>query len=324
MKMEKLLDKIIIAILKGKDHRPYVLQTINKRFTDTVFDLLKQIVEARDKNKKETWWEDEFLNNERLPKRELLWYGGLNNKTVANMANTTKREVCVDLGKKNVESIKELMKEIQDSHNNIPQIEIKVKHKGKEIILNEKESLILLNTISSMKLTLQGGAWSEVGKKVEKRLLFAIFEMMKLDNNSYVLVPEKMKKKGLVENREVDAIIFKEDKKKLIKIELKLLGIGNPEIGDEALARDVDLFLTDRMTKMMIEEGKKKGIKFIQLRDPEAVLKIYEYLKSEGIKVSKPSIENIEGQVKEITKKYNEEYEDIKIVKKAKELVDKK
>jgi rRNA maturation endonuclease Nob1 len=75
---------------------------------------------------------------------------------------------------------------------------------------------------------------------------------------------------------------------------------------------------------MMIEEGKKKGIKFIQLRDSEAVLKIYEYLKSEGMKVSKPSIENIEGQVKEISKKYNEEYEDIKIVKKAKELVGKR
>ena len=53
-------------------------------------------------------------------------------------------------------------------------------------------------------------------------------------------------------------------------------------------------------------------------------LKIYEYLKSKGIKVSKPNVENIEGQVKEITKKYNEEYEDIKIVKKAKELVSKK
>ena len=155
------------------------LQTINKRFTDTVFDLLKQIVEARDKNKKDTWWEEEFLNNKNLPKRELLWFGGLNNKTVANMANTTKREVCVELGKKNIEALKELMKEIETSHNDIPQIEIKFKHKGKEVVRNEKESLILLNTLSAMKLTLQGGAWREVGKKVEKRLLLAIFEMMK-------------------------------------------------------------------------------------------------------------------------------------------------
>lgn len=321
--MEKLLDKIIIAILKGKDHRPYVLQTINKRFTDTVFDLLKLIVEARNRNKKDSWWTDEFLNNANIPKRELLWFGGLNNKTVANMANTTTREVCVDLGKKNVESINELIKELE--YNDIPKIEIKIKHKGNEVTLTERESLILLNTISATKLTLQGGAWSEVGKKVEKRLLFAIFEMMSLDNNSYILVPEKMKSKGLVGNREVDAVIFKDkDGKKLIRIELKLLGIGNPEIGDEALARGVELFLTDRMTPMMIEEGKKKGIRFIELRDSQALIKIYEYLKSEGIKVSKPSLENIEEQVKQITQKYNEEYEDTKIMKKAKEFVKRK
>ena len=321
--MEKLLDKIIIAILKGKDHRPYVLQTINKRFIDTVFDLLKLIVEARNRNKKDSWWTDEFLDNTNLPKRELLWFGGLNNKTVANMANTTTRGVCVDLGKKNVEAINELIKELGNS--DAPKIEIKIKYKENEIILTEKESLVLLNTISAMKLTLQGGAWSEVGKKVEKRLLFAIFEMMNLDNNIYILVPEKMKSKGLVGNREIDAIIFKDkNDKKLIRIELKLLGIGNPEIGDEALARGVELFLTDRMTSMMIEEGKKKGIKFIELRDSQALLKIYEYLKSEGIKVSKPSLENIEGRVKQITQKYNEEYEDTKIMKKVKELVGKK
>ena len=321
--MEKLLDKIIIAILKGKDHRPYVLQTINKRFIDTVFDLLKLIVEARNRNKKDSWWTDEFLDNTNLPKRELLWFGGLNNKTVANMANTTTRGVCVDLGKKNVEAINELIKELGNS--DAPKIEIKIKYKENEIILTEKESLVLLNTISAMKLTLQGGAWSEVGKKVEKRLLFAIFEMMNMDNNIYILVPEKMKSKGLVGNREIDAIIFKDkNDKKLIRIELKLLGIGNPEIGDEALARGVELFLTDRMTSMMIEEGKKKGIKFIELRDSQALLKIYEYLKSEGIKVSKPSLENIEGRVKQITQKYNEEYEDTKIMKKVKELVGKK
>ena len=321
--MEKLLDKIIIAILKGKDHRPYVLQTINKRFIDTVFDLLKLIVEARNRNKKDSWWTDEFLDNTNLPKRELLWFGGLNNKTVANMANTTTRGVCVDLGKKNVEAINELIKELGNS--DAPKIEIKIKYKENEIILTEKESLVLLNTISAMKLTLQGGAWSEVGKKVEKRLLFAIFEMMNMDNNIYILVPEKMKSKGLVGNREIDAIIFKDkNDKKLIRIELKLLGIGNPEIGDEALARGVELFLTDRMTSMMIEEGKKKGIKFIELRDSQALLKIYEYLKSEGIKVSKPSLENIEGRVKQITQKYNEEYEDTKIMKKAKELIGKK
>jgi hypothetical protein len=38
---------------------------------------------------------------------------------------------------------------------------------------------------------------------------------------------------------------------------LKLLGIGNPEIGDEALARKVDLFLIDRPTEMVKKESEK-------------------------------------------------------------------
>jgi len=77
------------------------------------------------------------------------------------------------------------------------------------------------------------------------------------------------------------------------------------------------------MTPMMIEEGKKKGIMFIELRDSQALIKIYEYLKSEGIEVLKPTLEKIEEQVKQITQKYNEEYEDTKIMKKAKEFVKK-
>ena len=53
---------------------------------------------------------------------------------------------------------------------------------------------------------------------------------------------------GFVENREIDAIVFNK-KRELITIELKLLGIGNPEIGDEALARKVGLFLIDQLSR---------------------------------------------------------------------------
>ena len=66
-------------------------------------------------------------------------------------------------------------------------------------------------------------------------------KLLNISDDDYVLVFDEMKKKELVGNREIDAIIFSQDKKP-ITVELKLLGIGNPEIGDEALARKVDLF----------------------------------------------------------------------------------
>ncbi len=319
--MEKYIDKIIISVLKGKDYRPYVLATINKRFVDTVYSLLKTILEARKRNKSADWWADEFVNNLSISKKELLWFVGLNNKTVANMANTTARQVCIDLGKENINVMKMLINEIQKMHDGLPSIEIKLKYNKKEIILSEQESVLLLNTISSMKLTVQGGAWSEVGKKVEKKLLFTIFELLGIPPKNYILVSDEMKKKGFVGNREIDGIILSDDQKKVIQIEFKLLGIGNPEIGDEALAREVGLFLVDRITTMMIAEGKKKGVNIIELRDPKALLKIAEYLKKEGFKVkTPPGAEELDKLVPQITKKYNEELESKKILFKAKEL----
>jgi len=322
--MEKFLDKIIISILKGHDYREYVLATINKRFVDTVYQLLIKIVEARKKNKNIDWWIKEFLENEELSKREMLWFGGLNEKTVHNMMNTVKRKICVDLSKKNIKSIEMILDELKMLRDNleIPIIEIKLKYKDTEVVLDERESLLLLNTIATMKLTIQGGAWSEVGKKVEKRLLFSIFELLKIPRHQYILVPDEMKRKGLVENREIDAIVFSDDETKIIRIELKLLGIGNPEIGDEALARGVDLFLTDRLTKMMIEEAEKRGIKVIELRDPSALNEIYKYLKSNGVSIeSPPSIKKLEKIIPIITSRFNEEVENKRIFKKAKELV---
>ena len=79
-----------------------------------------------------------------------------------------------------------------------------------------------------MKLTIQGGAWSEVGKKTENGLLYVIFRLLKVPDDSYILTTEEMRKKGLIGSREIDAIVFSKDKEP-ITIELKLLGIGNPE-----------------------------------------------------------------------------------------------
>lgn len=91
-----------------------------------------------------------------------------------------------------------------------------------------------------------------------------------------------MKKKGLVENREIDAIVFNRNKEPII-IELKLLGIGNPEIGDEALARKVDLFLIDRLTEMMIKEFEKIGAKVIEFRQENPLKEIYKFFSSKNV-----------------------------------------
>ncbi len=321
--MKEFISKIIYSILTGQDYRIYVLATINKRFIDKVQELISEVFEYKQRG--DNWLEklldDTSKKMGKENKFKLLWFGGLNDKTVKNMTGgTSTKEVCLDLGKKNINALKLLLEEFE-SDKNLYQIKIIIKKKQEEVELDNVESLFFVNIISAMKLTIQGGAWSEVGKKTEKGLLFVIFRLLKIPEDNYVLTTEEMKKKGLVENREIDAIVFSKDKEPLT-VELKLLGIGNPEIGDEALARKVSLFLIDRLTEMMIEECEKIGVKVIEFRQENPLLEIYKFFKSKNVSCSPPekmTSKELEDEINGIIKEWREETEDLTLIKKLKE-----
>lgn len=321
--MKKLLSKIVYSILTGEDYRTYVLATINKRFIDKVEELTAEIFEY--KRKGDNWLEsllnDTYKKKGKANKFKLLWFGGLNDKTVKNMTGgTSKKDVCIELGKQNIEALKLLLTEIE---REIPyQINIIIKKGAEQVKLNELESMIFVNIISTMKLTIQGGAWSEVGKQTEKSLLFTIFHILKVPKNDYILIFDVMKKKDLVGNREIDAIVFSRDREPLT-IELKLLGIGNPEIGDEALARKVDLFLIDRLSNMMIKESEKAGVTVIEFRQENSLMEIYKFLAAKNVNCSPPekrTPEWLEEIINQIMEEWNESNEGLKIIKTLKEL----
>lgn len=321
--MKKLISKIIHSILTGQDYRTYVLATINKRFVDKVQELTAEIFEY--KRKGDNWLEklldDTYQKKGKENKFKLLWFGGLNDKTVKNMTGgTSKKEVCLDLGKKNIEALRLLLKEFE-SGENLYQLKIIIRKDDEQIELDDVESLFFVNIISAMKLTIQGGAWSEVGKKTEKGLLFTIFQLLQVPEDDYVLIFDEMKKKGLVENREIDAIVFNRDKEPLT-VELKLLGIGNPEIGDEALARKVDLFLIDRLTEMMKRESEKIGVKVIEFRQEKPLTEIYKFLTLKNVNCSPPgemTSKQLENKIEKIIEEWRESEEELRIIKKLKE-----
>lgn len=314
--MEKSLNKIITAILSGKDYRPFVLEAINRRFVDRVHEILISIFEARKRNTGPDWWRDELVNELR-PKAISLWFSGLNEKTVRSMTGTSKKEVCVELGRRNLQSIQNLIDEI--SKDVVPQLEVIIRYKGENVKLSEGESILLMNAIATMKLAIQGGAWSEVGKKVEKPLLFTIFEMLGIPHVQYILVFGKMVKEGHVGAREIDAIVFTDDRQRKLSVELKLLG-ANPEIGDEALARRVDLFLVDKLSPMMIQQGEEIGVTTIEFRDKDVLNKIYNFFRERGVTVRKPNLTGVAEQIDEIIQRYDEEREKTAILQKVKEL----
>jgi len=327
--MEKYIQKTIISVLKGEDYRQYVLATINNRFLDNVRRLTSQVFDYKIKGGN---WIDNLLNymygrKGMESKFELLWLVGLNNKTVKNMKGKTSKDVILELGKKNIETFRQLFNEA-DGLLREYEVLITIKKDGKQVVLDPMESAIYLNMISTMKLTIQGGAWSEVGKQTEKGLLYTIFKLLNIDDNSYVIIYQEMKEKGLTGSREIDGIVFGSENKKLT-IELKLLGIGNPEIGDEALARNVDLFLTDQLTDMMVEQAKEIGVKVIQFRnyDHGSVLnEIYEFFNKAGVKCKPPpksTWDEMERQIEEILNDFNIENEQAKLLKKLNELTKK-
>jgi hypothetical protein len=321
--VREIISKIIYSVLTGQDYRDYVLEIIHKRFIDKAEELISDIFEYKQKG--DNWIEklldDTFKKQGKDSKFKLLWFGGLNEKTVKNITGgTSKKEVCLDLGKRNIKALQSLFEEFekigkfQDGY----QIQITIRKNNIKVELDHVESLIFINIISTMKLTIQGGAWSEVGKKTEKALLYVIFNLLKIPKDNYILTTEEMKRKGLIANREIDAIVFSRDEKS-ITIELKLLGIGNPEIGDEALARRVDLFLTDRLTDMMIEEANKLNIKTIEFRQNNALMEIYNFLSSKNVDCSPPNeiiLRDLEGRINEILKDWNDEMEDLSILRK--------
>jgi len=321
--MKELISKIIHSILTGQDYRTFVLATINKRFIDKVEELTAEIFEykKRGDNWLEKLLEDTSRKKGKENKFKLLWYGGLNDKTVKNMTGgTSKKEVCLEIGKKNLESFRLLFSEIEGE--SLYKIKIIIKKDGEQVELDDLESILFVNIISAMKLTIQGGAWSEVGKQTEKSLLYVIFTILGIPEDDYILIFDEMKKKGLVENREIDAIVFNKNKEP-ITIELKLLGIGNPEIGDEALARKVNLFLIDRLTEMMIKESEKMGVKVIEFRQENSLKEIYKFFSSKNVNCSEPedmTSEELKEKIEQIIKEWKEIKEKYRILKKLKEL----
>ena len=321
--MKELISNIIHSILTGQDYRTFVLATINKRFIDKVEELTAEIFEykKRGDNWLEKLLEDTSRKRGKENKFKLLWYSGLNVKTVKNMTGgTSKKKVCLEIGKKNLESFRLLLSEIE--RESPYKIKITIKKDDEYVELDDLESIIFVNIISAMKLTIQGGAWSEVGKQTEKSLLYVIFSILGIREEDYVLIFDEMKKKGLVENREIDAIVFSRNKEP-ITIELKLLGIGNPEIGDEALARKVDLFLIDRLTEMMIKESEKIGVKVIEFRQENPLKEIYNFFSSKNVDCNEPgdmTSEELKKKIEQIIKEWKETKEEYKILKKLKEL----
>ena len=71
----------------------------------------------------------------------------------------------------------------------------------------------------------------------------------------------------------------------------------------------------------MIKEAENKGVTVIELRDPGALVTIYEFFTANDVSCSGPTIEeDFDTQVKRINRQYDEEREDIRVLRKLREI----
>lgn len=259
-------------LIKGEDYREEVVNSINLVFLDFTIDFFKQIVQAKMNDEGITldWYKKYFINSDNFSADEAAIYAGINKKTITNMYGTATKEVVLNVANDNFEYLSGIIGELEKDSSTGIAINIKISYKDVTVDLSLSESLLVINALATKKIQLRGGAWSSIGKKVEKPLLDKLCELAgvpskNIDNSHFV----KDKRKSF--DREVDYKLISSNNK-VYRIEVKLMGKGNPESADATIARDSDIFVADTLSEQNCNQLSARGVEHLILKgNPDPV-----------------------------------------------------
>ena len=166
----EILNSTVNKLLSGEDYRQEIVNEINVRFLDFTLEFFKEIVDAKlnDTPINLDWYKQHFLNDLNFGKEDIAVYSGMNLKTVTNIYGGTSKHIVIDVANRNYDYLKNLIRQLETDGAEDLNIQIKITRNGVSVDLNLSESLIVLNALATKKIALRGGAWSAVGKKIEK------------------------------------------------------------------------------------------------------------------------------------------------------------
>ena len=144
-------------------------------------------------------------------------------------------------------------------------IQIKITKNAVSVDLNLSESLIVLNALATKKIALRGGAWSAIGKRVEKPLLIKLCKICGVSEKNYN-AENFIRDKNLDFDREVDFKFYSNDGKEY-RCEVKLMGTGNPESADVVIARNSDIFVADTLSTQNKNQLQDLKICWLELKN---------------------------------------------------------
>ena len=260
---EKIIDATVEKLLRGEDYRQEVVNDINVKFLDFTLEFFKKIVDAKLNDEKINldWYKKYFLSEENFDKSDIAIFSGMNLKTINNICGTTTKKIVIDVAKQNYDYLKNLIQQLEGDDD--LNIQIKITKNGVSVELNLSESLLVLNALATKKIAVRGGAWSAIGKRIEKPLLIKLCKICGVSEKNYN-AENFVRDRNLDFDREVD---FKLIGKKEYRCEVKLMGGGNPESADAVIARNSDIFVADTLSKQNKNQLDSLGICWLEMKN---------------------------------------------------------
>ena len=264
---EKFIDNTVEKLINGQDYRQEIVNDINIKFLDFTLEFFKKIVDSKlNLNVIDLdWYKKVFLNDEHCNKDEIAVYSGMNLKTIRNICGTTNKEIVIDFANQNYDYLKNLIQQLEIDDTDDLNIQIKITKNGVSVDLNLSESLLVLNALATKKIALRGGAWSAIGKRIEKPLLIKLCNLCGVPlefYNAEHFVRDKTRKI----DREIDFKLYDVERKEY-KCEVNLMGGGNPESADVVIARNSDVFISDTLSTQNKNQLNQLGVLWLELKN---------------------------------------------------------
>ncbi|PAF44900.1 CfrBI family restriction endonuclease [Helicobacter sp. 11S02629-2] len=261
------IQNTVSKLLNGQDYREEILNEINLNFLDFTLDFFKNILDAKmnDKALNMSWYKKWFINSDKFKSDEVAIFGGMNKKSITNIYGSATKTIILDVANANINYLENIISSLESNDDNIG-ISIRISYKQIVVELNLSESLLVINALATKKIALRGGAWSSIGKRVEKPLMLELCSLCGVDRK--YINAEIFKKDSILEfDREVDFKLYNNNKTKEYRVEVKLMGRGNPESADAVIARDSHIFIADTLSLQNKNQLKSLGIEFLELKN---------------------------------------------------------
>ncbi|MGX2983100.1 CfrBI family restriction endonuclease [Helicobacter sp. 23-1045] len=264
---EIVIKQTIDKLISGKDYREEVINAINIEFLDFALEFFKKILNAKmnDTNINLDWYKKNFINNEKIKPDDAAIFAGMNKKTISNIYGSATKEIMINVANSNIDYLESILDSLGNETQNIG-ISIKISYKNISVELNLNESLLVINALATKKIALRGGAWSSIGKRVEKPLMLELCRLCGVPKD-FINADISKKNVELDFDREVDFKLFNKDKSKIYRVEVKLMGKGNPESADAIIARDTNIFIADTLSLQNKNQLKSLNIEFLELKN---------------------------------------------------------